>query len=325
MNLKCITKEDFFTNLRAVAGDRPWQKNYLVMYSSLWQAMVTDPDLMVVPIDDHLVHRGDGVFEVIRCIHGKVYQLEAHLKRLERSAKAIGLNMPAAYSQVREIIKALIVKGGERDCLIRIIISRGPGSFTTNPFDCPSSHIYVSVLHYHRSPEAWYQQGIPVMTSRIPGKQSFFANIKSCNYLPNVLMKMEAIQAGCQYSIALDENGFLAEGSTENVGILSQDGFLKFPGLENTLAGITLCRVFELAEFLVKERLIKGVQFAKLPLSEAYLSSEVMLLGTSINILPVVNYDGRQIGNGRPGPVFAGLSELLEKDMLGNTDLLTDT
>ena len=294
------------------------------MYSSQWKGFVTDPCLMLVPIDDHLVHRGDGVFDVIRCVHGKIYQMEAHLQRLERSAKAISLELPPDYDRVREIIKTLIPKGKEQDCLIRIIISRGPGSFSTNPFECPESQMYINIIRHHKLSQKVYREGVAVITSRVPIKKSFFATIKSCNYLPNVLMKMEAINTGCQYAIALDDDGFLAEGSTESIGVLSGDGILKFPGFDTTLASITLTRVFQLASTLVTEEFIKGVQFARIPLEEAMSSSEIILLGTSINLLPVITFDGSRIGNGSPGPVYSRLSSLLWEDMTENENLLTN-
>lgn len=322
MNLRLITQDNFFSNL--ASEKRPWQEEYLAMYSSQWHGFVKDPALMMVPIDDHLVHRGDGVFDVMQCVNGKIYQMEAHLERLERSAKAVSLDLPSDYKRVRDIIKTLILEGGEKDCLARVILSRGPGGFSTDPYESPSSHIYIIVVRYHKLPDEYYKEGIPIITSRIPIKKAFYATIKSCNYLPNVLIKMDAINAGCQYSITLDEEGYLAEGSTENVGVFSEDGVLKFPGFEKTLAGITVKRAFELAHKLVKEKLIKDVRFAKIPLDEAYLSSEIMLFGTSINILPVVRLDGRRIGNGSPGPVYSKLSSLIMEDMTENHDLLTE-
>jgi len=321
MDLERITKDNFISHI--ASEKRPWQEDYLVMYSSQWRGFVTDPGLMTVPIDDHVVHRGDGVFDVMRCVKGNIYQMEAHLQRLERSAESISLDLPPDYGQIRDIIRTLILAGGEKECLIRVILSRGPGSFSTNPYECPLSHIYVVVVRYHSLPEKLYQDGIPIVTSRIPIKKSYFATIKSCNYLPNVLMKMEAIQAGCKYSVALDEEGCLAEGSTENVGVVSRDGVLKFPGFEKTLAGITVKRIFELAELLARNGVIQDVQFERIPLNEAYLCSEVMLFGTSINILPVVSFDGNTVGDGAPGPVYLKLSSLLWKDMCENKDLLT--
>ena len=322
MELRLITKDNFFKHLGV--QNRPWQKDYLAMYSSQSGCVTTDPDLMIIPIDDHLVHRGDGVFDVIRCVRGKIYQMEEHLQRLDRSAKAISLDFPPDYGHVREIIKRLVLIGGERDCLIRVTLSRGPGSFSPNPYDCPSSQTYINVIRFRALPDKYYKEGIPVVTSRIPIKKSFFANIKSCNYLPNVLMKKEAIDLGCQYSIALDEHDLLAEGSTENIGLLTSDGILKFPKFERTLSGITANRVFQLAGELVKEKIIEDVEFAAISPEEAYQSREMFLTGTSLNLLPVVNYDGKRIGNGTPGPVYSRLSSLLWEDMTQNRELLTE-
>ncbi len=321
MKTELVTKENFFLNLRP--QNRPWQENYLAMYSSQWLGITTDADLMVIPIDDHLVHRGDGVFDVIRCVHGKIYRMEEHLERLEYSARSISLRLPQDYDHIREIIKSIVLIGGERDCLIRVILSRGPGSFSTNPYDCPSSQIYANVIRFQGLPEKCYREGIFLVTSSIPIKKSFFANIKSCNYLPNVLMKMGAIEAGCQHSVALDEHGFLAEGSTENICVLAADDVLKFPKFERTLSGITANCVFQLARELVKERIVKDVRFATISPEEAYRAKEVFLTGTSLNILPVVSFDGRRIGHGFPGPVYSRLSSLFWRQMTENQNLLT--
>ena len=131
MELRLLTKDNFFSNPVSEKNER--QETCLAMYSSQSRGFVTDPDLMVVPVDDHMVHRGDGVFDVMRCVNGKIYQMEAHLKRLERSAKSISLKFPPDYDRVRDLIKAMIVQGGRKDCIIRLMLSRGPGSFSTNP------------------------------------------------------------------------------------------------------------------------------------------------------------------------------------------------
>ncbi|MCP4667691.1 MAG: hypothetical protein GY849_15150 [Deltaproteobacteria bacterium] len=321
MNIPLITKENFFSTFKT--KDRPWEKDYLAMYSSQWQGITTDPDLMSIPVDDHLVHRGDGVFDVMRCVRGKIYQLEEHLQRLDRSAKAIALGLPPEYDRIRELIKNLVLVGGEKDCVIRLVISRGPGSFTTNPFDCPSSQLYATVIRFKPLPEKYRTAGVSLITSRIPMKTPFFATIKSCNYLPNVLMKREAVNKGCHFAVGLDEKGFLAEGSIENIGVLSADGILKFPEFETTLSGTTAKRVFQLASALVEEKVIRDVTFAWIRPEEAYQAREIFLTGTSLDILPVVSYDEKPISGGVPGPVYPRLLSLLREDMTENQDILT--
>jgi branched-chain amino acid aminotransferase len=320
-HLPLITKENVYS--RRNDQVRPWQKDYLAMYSSLWGGVTRDPDLMMIPMDDHLVHRGDGVFDVMRCLRGKIYQMEAHLQRLERSAAAISLELPADYERIRQLIQETVIVGNDPDCVIRVVVSRGPGSFTTNPFDCPSSQLYVNVVRFKNMPDAYYRDGIRMITSHVPIKKSYFATIKSCNYLPNVLMKMEAVQAGVSYSVALDEEGNLAEGSTENVGIVDRDGVLKFPGFERTLSGITVTRIVQLAGQLVEDGTITDVKFTSIPQEEAYHAGEMLLTGTSLGVVPVVRYDDRTVGTGKPGPVHARLSLLLWRDMTENDELLT--
>lgn len=321
-NLRLITREKYFSRLGP--EKKSWQDDYLAMYSSWLNGVVTDPALMLIPVDDHLVHRGDGVFDVMRCINGRIYQMEAHLKRLENSASAISLDLPPEYGEIRDIIKELVLIGGEKECIIRIIISRGPGGFSTNPFECLSSQIYINIIRYNNLPDSDYKEGVSLVSSKVPVKKSFFATIKSCNYLQNVLMKMEAINAGYKYSVNVDEDGFVGEGSTENIGIVSKDGYIKIPAFEKTLPGTTAKRVFELSNELVKDKLIKGAKFAGISPEDVYLSSEVILMGTSINILPVVNFNGKVIGRGTPGSVYWKLSHLLWNDMNENNDLLTE-
>jgi branched-subunit amino acid aminotransferase/4-amino-4-deoxychorismate lyase len=321
INLKTINKENIFDNLVPLA--KPWLSCYLVMYSSWFDGYVTDPNLMLVPVDDHLVHRGDGVFDVMRCVNGKIYQMEAHLQRLERSAKSVSLTLPPKYNEIRELIKRLIIIGNEKNCAIRIIISRGPGGFSTNPYECPASQMYINIIRLHEPPEKDYLVGVTAITSKIPIKTPFFATIKSCNYLPNVLMKKEAIDAGCKYSINVDEEGYIGEGSTENICIVSEDGYLKIPGFDHTLAGTTASRIYNLAGNLVKNGVIRGVEFAGITPEDVYHSAEAMLMGTSIGLMPLTNFDGKVIGSGHPGPVYSQLSTLLWNDMTTNKDLLT--
>lgn len=322
MDIRAITKENFFQTIAAHA--RPWTSDYLSMYASQWQGITRDPDLMVIPMDDHLVHRGDGGFDFMRCVRGKLYQLKEHLERLERTARGISLELPAEYHHITELIAATVVAGGEKECLIRVTLSRGPGSFSANPYDCPVSQMYINVIRFKPLPPALYQDGVTLITSKLPIKTAFFANIKSCNYLPNALMKKEAIDAGALYSVALDEKGFLAEGSTENIGVMGRDGVLRFPHFTRTLSGITANRVFQLAKGLVSQGAIKEAAFSDILPEAAYDASEIFLTGTSLNVLPVVRYDGRRIGTGSPGPVYRALTDLLIKDMTQNHEILTE-
>src|SRR3989339_153530 len=104
---------------------RDFHKNYYAMYSSVYGGIVTDPVLMTVPIDDHMVHRGDGVFETFKCVRGSIYNMKAHLERLEHSASGLYYKLPWSLTQIGEIVVETVRAGGQKDCLIRLFVSRG--------------------------------------------------------------------------------------------------------------------------------------------------------------------------------------------------------
>ena len=302
---------------------KPYHQNYLAMYSSVLGGVVTDPFLMTIPVDDHMVHRGDGIFEAFKCVNGNIYNLTAHLERLERSARAVYLTLPASLEHITDLVIGTIRIAGTRDCLIRLFVSRGPGGFTTNPYECPSSQIYIVACNPSVYPEEQSTEGVFIKSSSIPVKKSYFATIKSCNYLPNVLMKKEAVDAGVQYTVSIDENGFLGEGSTENIGLVTPDRTLKFPRFARILKGTTVTRVAELAESLVANGKLEQVVFEDITLNEAYSGAEILLFGTTFDILPAVIFDGHAIGSGRPGEIYQLLLELLTRDIENNSALHT--
>jgi branched-chain amino acid aminotransferase len=167
------------------------------------------------------------------------------------------------------------------------------------------------------------KKGVAIKSSSVPIKRSYFATIKSCNYLPNVLMKKEAVDAGVQYTVSIDENGFLGEGSTENIGLVTPDGALKLPRFSRILKGTTVSRAAELAESLVETGQLSQVTFDDITLNEAYSSAELLLFGTTFDILPAVAFDGHPIGSGSPGQIYGLLQALLERDINDNSALHT--
>ena len=321
MMLKILSRQELLNNHTMLV--RPWHDKYLAMFSSVYGGIVTDPSIMMVPADDHLIHRGDGVFDVARCFHGGIYQFDGHLDRLMRSAAAISLEPPYSRDEIKEIAIATARVGGEENCLIRLTVSRGPGGFSVNPSECPKSELYVNVFRSTPVPKEHLVQGVRVVTSKVPIKPSYFARVKSCNYLPNVLMAMEANRAGAHYSVILDEKGCLAEGSAENIAVVSQNRELLFPEFDRILKGLTVSRAAELARDLLDTGEISDIRFADIRPEEAFRAREVLILGTSVDALPVVRFDDHIIGDGKPGPVFARLRDLIIKDMTANPDIIT--
>lgn len=303
--------------------DLPHASGYLSMYSSWLGGIVTDPWLMMIPVDDHIVHRGDGVFEAIKCSGGHVYTLDRHLDRLWKSADLVHMPMPCSRQEMTETICATVRAAGVDDALIRLYVSRGPGGFTTNPYECVASQLYIVATALRAPNQEKYENGVTLKTSSVPIKEGYFANVKSCNYLPNVIMKKEAVDAKVDFTVSLDDNGYLGEGSTENFFVLTRRNELLVPRFERTLRGVTLTRIMELAESLVQCGDLKRIAHADLRPEDAYGASEAYMSSTTMDILPVVRYDGKDIGDGRPGPMFAKLLSLVRRDQVSGEGVRT--
>lgn len=317
-----VSTEHFVETLRRARRGRSGA--YLAMYSSLWDGIVTDTALMQVPADDHMVHRGDGVFETCKCVAGGLYNLEGHLERLERSADSVGLQWPGGAADIREIAAAVVRAGGKKDCAVRLLLSRGPGGFGVNPYESSGPVLYAIVTPAGEPFMRRNPRGATVRRSRIPAKQPFFAGVKNCNYLPNVLMKKEAVDWNVDFVVGFDAEGFLAEGATENVGMVTREGELVFPRPGKVLRGTTMMRVIELAERFVRNGALKRVDFEDLPEERVYNAAEMLLVGTTIDVTAVCRYEGRPVGSGAPGPVWKMLNEALERDIESNSTMRTE-
>lgn len=307
----------------AAAFVKPYHQDYFAMYSSVLGGVVTHPFLMTVPVDDHLVHRGDGVFETLKCVNGSIYGLAGHLDRLERSARALYLQLPMGRDEIRSIACETIRIGGRRDCLIRLLVSRGPGGFSVNPYECPSAQMYLILSDLHIPTEEEYGRGVSLKSSGVPLKKPYFATVKSCNYLQNVLMRKEAVDCGVDYTVALDEQGFLAEGASENMAIVTRDKVLKLPNFARILKGTTVSRALEMAAEPEARAALSGIDFGDITLGEAYSSEEILIFGTSFNVLAAVRFDGLPVGSGKPGPAFCFFHERFGFDVRSNPKMLT--
>ena len=300
-----------------------YHADYYAMYSSWWNGITTEPNLMVVPVDDHMVHRGDGLFETFKCVDGAVYNLEAHLARLENGAKAIALQMPWSRGDIRRIIGEVLKAGGRRDALIRIFVSRGPGGHSANPYECPVPLLMVLAIRLPPPFMASHPDGARVGLSAVPNKEGMFAQVKSVNYLPNVLMKKQAVDAGVDFMLGFDKDGHMTELPTENFGIVTTERVLKVPRPDHILAGTTMGRVLALArDHLVPAGVLAGVEEADVPRAELETAAEMLVFGTSPHVTAVTEFAGRPVGDGKPGPVWRELSRLFEAD-LKNPAMLT--
>lgn len=318
-----ITGENYVAAL--MAARKPYHDGYYAMYSSLLDGIVTDPALMQLPIDDHLVHRGDGVFDTFKCVEGAIYNLDAHLKRLERSAAAIGIRWADGVVALRDLSLQTVRAGRQRECSVRVMLARGPGGFGVSPYEPPAPALYVIAYKLGVPFMQTHPAGARVRRSQVPAKPAQFAEIKNCNYLPNVLMKREAADWNVDFVVGYDADGRLTEGATENVGIVTRAGELVFPRLENILAGTSMLRVMELAreQAASGSTTLRAVVTRDISEEDVLDAAELLFVGTTINVVAAIDYEGCAIGSGTPGPVWRTLNHLLERDIAENNTLRT--
>ena len=321
-----MSKEMF----KQVAGREEWlkrlprqDKKLYAMYSSVTDCIVTDQTIMAVPVDDHMVHRGDGVFESFKCLNGSIYNLADHLARLERSCEQLGILLPVPCDEIADIIVQTVLAGARRNALVRLLVSRGQGTMGVNPYACFHSEFYVVVYELPHPDIGKLPEGVSVAMSKIPIKPGMFATVKTCNYLPNVLMKKEAVDLGVDFTVSLDEQRNLAEGATENIGIVTRGKELFMPPPERVLAGTTAKRALAFAQELVKERVLTNAEFRPINLGAVRSAAELHIYGTTPNITPVTTFDGKPVGDGKPGPIAARLFDMLKQEMIPASSRLT--
>jgi len=324
--LSSVTKTPVLTRDEAIARlqDAVHAKasNFYAMYSSALGGIVTDPALMVLPLDDHMVHRGHSVFDTATLTGGMLYQLDPHLDRLLRSAELARVPLPFPREELRQIILDTAAASRQREGSVRYWLSAGPGGFGLGPAECVGSSFYVIVFNQELYPASYYTDGVKVITSNIPIKPPLFARIKSTNYLPNVLVVLEAKDRSADNGIFIDQRGMVAESSNMNVAFVTKDRVFRHPVFDAILSGITIQRVLQFAERLVQQGDLKEIRLADVSVSEGREAAEMMLIGSSIKIAPVVEWDGRPIGDGKPGPIAKMLLQLWEEDVRSAADQL---
>ncbi|HEY6613885.1 MAG TPA: aminotransferase class IV [Vicinamibacterales bacterium] len=319
-NLQMLGADEVLGNLRALRARQPVK--FSAFYSSQLGGIVTDPALMVIPFDDHMVHRGHGIFDTAGLVNGRIYDLEAHLDRFLGSAERSKLKLFGSRKEMRDIIIRTTAVSGLRDGAIRYWLSSGPGSLELSPAAGAEPGFFVMIFGGLSYPARWYTEGLRVMTTTYPIKPPLYAITKATNYLPNVLMQMEAKEAGLDNGVFIDEAGFVGESSNMNVAFVTQDGVLRHPKFERVLPGCTSLRLLDLARSLASRGVLNGVEVCDVPVADARAAREMVLLGSSVKVAPIVEWDGRPIGNGKPGPIAKALLDLMEEDMRSGDRLI---
>ncbi|MCJ7841084.1 branched-chain-amino-acid transaminase [Lederbergia sp. NSJ-179] len=260
----------------------------------------------VVSVYDHGFLYGDGIFEGIRAYSGNVFRLDEHLTRLYDSAKSIMLTIPYSKEEMINIVVKTLRQNELNDGYIRLVVSRGVGDLGLNPYTCENPTVMVIAEPLRIYPKELYETGLEIITvaTRRNRSDALSPMVKSLNYLNNVLVKIEATLAGVSEALMLNDQGYVAEGSADNIFIVKDHKLKTPPGYVGALVGITRNAIMELAESKGYE-MTEGI-FTR---HEVYTADEVFLTGTAAEVIPVTKVDGRIIGEGRPGPVTKDLSE----------------
>ncbi|MBU3966223.1 MAG: branched-chain-amino-acid transaminase [Euryarchaeota archaeon] len=263
---------------------------------------------------DHGFLYGDGVFEGIRAYNGRVFRLDGHLDRLYDSAKAIDLKVPLSKEEMKKAIIETLKKNGLKDAYIRPIVTRGDGDLGLDPRKCPVPNVFIITQEWGAMYGDLYEKGLTGVTVGIRrnAPEALPPNIKSMNYLNNILAKIEANAKGGDEAIMIDVHGNVSEGSGDNIFVVKNGKIITPPTLNN-LRGITRAAAIELA---VKD----GIPVAEINMGlfDIYTADEVFVTGTAAEIAPMTKVDGRIIGDGKPGQITRKLmgefKELTKKE-----------
>ncbi|KAK9817533.1 hypothetical protein WJX74_009766 [Apatococcus lobatus] len=289
-------------------------------YASELGGIVTQPELMVVPIDDHMVHRGHSVFDTALLTQGYIYQLPQHLERLADSASQAGLEVALSHSELERVVLETAAASKLLDGNIRFWATAGRGDFSLSSSSCKAAFYCVVFVDSHMSLTDDQREisGIRVRTSSVPCKPEYLAAFKSTNYLPNALSLMSAEAHGMDQAVFVTADGYVAEATNANIGIVTRDDELIVPPFDHSLRGLTADTMLQMSrQRLGTEELasLAGVQQRNFTVKEAQSAKEVFMCSSFDPVVPIIMWDDQTISDGRPGPVTLSLRSMLLKNM----------
>jgi branched-chain amino acid aminotransferase len=264
----------------------------------------------MISVFDHGFLYGDGVFEGIRVYSGNVFRLHEHMVRLYESAKSILLNIPYSLDELEAHVVETVRKNQLVDAYIRLVVSRGDGPLGLDPSECEVANVVIIVDKIRLYSQELYDKGLTVVT--VPTRRNIpdalNPRVKSLNYLNNILAKSEAKQAGAGEAIILSSDGYVTEGSSDNIFMVKDNVLYTPPCYLGALKGITRQTIIDIAGEL-------GYPLKEEPFTrhDLFNADEVLLTGTGAEVISVVQVDGRPVGQGVPGPVSKDLVSQFRK------------
>ncbi len=269
-----------------------------------------DRETASVSVFDHGLLYGDGVFEGIRVYGGRAFRLREHLERLYDSAQAIWLSIPMPIEEMTALTEEAVRRSGLDDAYIRHIVTRGVGDLGLDPRKCPAPTVIIIVDGIRLWPAEVYERGLRVVTAGtpMPHREALSPRVKSLNYLPHILAKIEGIHAGADEVLMLDSAGSVAEGSGQNLFVVKKGVVRTPPASAGILKGVTRDVVIELARDAGM-----GVEEELLNRYDVYTADEAFFSGTAAEIVYIREVDGRIIGGGTAGRVTQDLAARFQR------------
>jgi branched-chain amino acid aminotransferase len=261
--------------------------------------LVEKEDAKISVFDYGLLY-GYGIFEGIKAYNGRIFRLKEHLYRLWASAKAINLTIPVQQKEIEKSIIKTLLENKLSDAYVRLIVTSGCGNLGLDIKKCITSpSIIIIADNVSLYAEEFYDKGIELITAstRKTREDSLSPNIKSLNFLNNILAKMEAVRGGANEAIILNHEGFVAECTGDNIFVVKNGTLYTPPASEGALMGITRDAVMELA----KNKLKIPVKEERISMYNIYTADECFLTGTATEVVPVISADYREIYDGKPG------------------------
>src|ERR1041384_908005 len=266
-----------------------------------------------VSVFDHGLLYGDGVFEGIRLYGGNVFRLEEHLERFEYSAKALLLTLPMTRKELSDAVCETCRQNNLTDAYIRLVVTRGVGDLGLAPWLCPKPSLFVIASKISLYPKEHYDNGLAIVTvpTRRINPAALPPTIKSLNYMNNILGKMEAKQFGALEAIMLNDQGYIAECTADNIFIVHKGELITPAASQGALKGITRSAIFSIAKDL-------GIPIREMDMTryDVWVADECFLTGSGAEVIPVTKLDGREIGTGKPGPVTQRVMTAFRKRVL---------
>ncbi|MBN2736380.1 MAG: branched-chain-amino-acid transaminase [Spirochaetales bacterium] len=263
-----------------------------------------------ISVFDHGFLYGDGVFEGLRVYNGRIFKSREHLQRLYESAQVLCLKIPLTMKEMSQRLENCLKEDKTTNAYIRLIVTRGVGALGIDPRKCEKSNVIIIISDISLYPKEYYKKGIAIITASVRRNRPDTINprIKSLNYLNNILAKIEAQNAGCMEALLLNDRGFVAECTADNIFMVKKGRLYTPPVHEGALEGITRQTILDLAE-------ITGLETHQSPITQfdLYTADEVFMSGTACELMAIIKIDGRTIGTGAPGPEFKALLKGFQK------------